>query len=211
VNEEEAPVVSVQPQVGEITSAPESVLQPEQEALVAEHHEFARKVACKLVWTTSVPIEIDDAIGCALVGLVDAARRFDSGRIDEAAFMSFAYPRIRGEIIDHLRRNSLVTRTDLAGGERASVVSLDSLFEPADDGPAVTAPAELHAPEGSTDEYIDLRSALDSLTERERYVITAFAAGVTGSEVAGELGLSETRVWAITAVARAKLERDMAA
>jgi RNA polymerase sigma factor (sigma-70 family) len=189
----------------------EPTLQPEQEALVAEHHEFARKVACKLVWTTSVPIEIDDAIGCALVGLVDAARRFDSGRIDEAAFMSFAYPRIRGEIIDHLRRNSLVTRSDLAEGERASFVSLDTLVEDVGEGPSVTAPKELRAPEGSPDEYIDLRSALGALTERERYVITAFAAGVTGSEVAFELGLSETRVWAITAVARAKLERDMAA
>jgi FixJ family two-component response regulator len=72
-------------------------------------------------------------------------------------------------------------------------------------------PLDLPAPEGSPDEYIDLRSALDALNERERYVITAFAAGVTGSEVAEELGLSETRVWAITAVARAKLERDMAA
>jgi RNA polymerase sigma factor (sigma-70 family) len=189
----------------------EPSLQPAQEALVTEHHEFARKVACKLVWTTSVPIEIDDAIGCAFVGLVDAARRFDSGRVDEAAFMSFAYPRIRGEIIDHLRRNSLVTRTDLAEGERARIVSLETLVEPAGEGLAAAAPFELPAPEGSPDEYIDLRSALGALNERERYVITAFAAGVTGSEVAGELGLSETRVWAITAVARAKLERDMAA
>jgi len=203
VNEEEAPAV---------TQEPEPVLQPEQEALVAEHHEFARKVACKLVWTTSVPIEIDDAIGCALVGLVDAARRFDSGRVDEAAFMSFAYPRIRGEIIDHLRRNSLVTRTDLAEGERARIVSLDSIVDAAaGETSTAAAPSEPRAPEGSAEEYIDLRSALGSLSERERYVITAFAAGVTGSEVAEELGLSETRVWAITAVARAKLVRDMAA
>ncbi len=194
-----------------VSTEREPTLQPEQEALVAEHHEFARKVACKLVWTTSVPIEIDDAIGCALVGLVDAARRFDSARIDEAAFMSFAYPRIRGEIIDHLRRNSLVRRSDLAEGERAHFVSLDTLVESAAESSTVAAPKELHAPEGSPDEYIDLRSALGALNERERYVITAFAAGVTGSEVAGELGLSETRVWAITAVARAKLERDMAA
>src|SRR5439155_16648524 len=152
------------------TQEPEPVLQPEQEALVAEHHEFARKVACKLVWTTSVPIEIDDAIGCALVGLVDAARRFDSGRVDEAAFMSFAYPRIRGEIIDHLRRNSLVTRTDLAEGERARIVSLDSIVDAAaGETSTAAAPSEPRAPEGSAEEYIDLRSALGSLSERERY------------------------------------------
>jgi len=91
-------------------------------------------------------------------------------------------------------------------------VSLDSIVDAAaGETSTAAAPSEPRAPEGSAEEYIDLRSALGSLSERERYVITAFAAGVTGSEVAEELGLSETRVWAITAVARAKLVRDMAA
>jgi DNA-directed RNA polymerase specialized sigma subunit len=51
---------------------------------------------------------------------------------------------------------------------------------------------------------------LNTLNERERYVVTAFAAGASYSEVAGGLGVSESRVWTIERFARAKLEREIA-
>lgn len=186
----------------------------EQEALVEEHHEFARRVARRVVSETAIPIEIDDAVGCALVGLVDAARRFDPERLDGDRFASFAYPRIRGEIIDHVRRNSLVSRSDLAQGERARVFSLDTVGvarERGEEGSAADVEVEVPAPSGDREMYIDLRDAMSGLSDRESYVVMAFATGASGVEVAEELGISETRVWTIANLARAKLERDMAA
>jgi RNA polymerase sigma factor (sigma-70 family) len=160
-----------------------------------------------------MPIEPDEAISCALVGLVDAASRFDEERVDDGAFMSFAYPRIQGEIIDHVRRNGIVPRSEFAQGARAQMVSLDTVGVAADRDVAArpVAVVELSTEDDDPDLYIDLRSALSGLNERERYVVTAFATGGTGTEIAQELGISETRFWSILAVARAKLERDLAA
>lgn len=187
-------------------------LRPEQQALVEEHHDFAQRVARKIVTSTGIPLEVDEAIGCALVGLVDAANRFDPERREQGGFTAFAYPRIRGEIIDHLRRNSLVSRADVAEGTRVSLLSLDGLAEARQHESDVPSapPLELVSPVGDPEAAIDVRDALNSLNERERYVVTAFAAGATYSEVAGGLGVSESRVWTIERFARAKLEREIA-
>jgi RNA polymerase sigma factor (sigma-70 family) len=157
-----------------------------------------------------MPIDVDDAIGCAFVGLVDAAHRFDPTASHSGSFMSFAYWRIRGEIIDHVRRNSLLSRTQIAGGKRARVVSLDEALS---DSPDVDhrGGVTLVAPQGDHDGTIDVRAALNGLEERERFVLTALAGGATCSELAVDLGLSEPRVATIATFARAKLVRDTAA
>jgi RNA polymerase sigma factor for flagellar operon FliA len=50
----------------------------------------------------------EDVESAALLGLTEAACRYDGSRNEP--FMAFATKRVRGAILDHLRRNDLLTR-----------------------------------------------------------------------------------------------------
>ena len=52
--------------------------------------------------------EFDDLVGAGVLGLIGAVHRFDPGR--GLAFSTFAVPRIRGAILDDLRRRDEVPR-----------------------------------------------------------------------------------------------------
>ena len=173
----------------------------EQEALILDHQEFAKKLANAVVNSQRLTIEYEEAQSCALVGLVDAAQRYDPTR--SVSFKSFAYRRIAGEIIDHCRRNSFVRRRGLEKGIKYEVVSANTGWE--DDSEFAILPAI----QVDVDLKLDFEVALEILTDREKRVVLALAAGARGREVAADLGVTESRVSQIASEARAKLERRM--
>lgn len=65
-------------------------------------HKIARRVATYL----KPPLLFEDLISAGTVGLVKAAHDFDSSH--QAEFKTYAYIRIKGAIIDELRRSSLL-------------------------------------------------------------------------------------------------------
>jgi len=67
---------------------------------------LVRHVAQKVVSHVPAGIEMDDIISAGTVGLVKAARKFDPSR--DVDFKTYAYIRIRGAILDELRRRSFV-------------------------------------------------------------------------------------------------------
>jgi RNA polymerase sigma factor (sigma-70 family) len=69
---------------------------------------------------------------------------------------------------------------------------------------AVERPPEITS-EGGQEAHVDLSTVLGWLDERERDVMLRRAAGCSGKEVAGLLGLSQQRVSQIEAEARAKI------
>ncbi|MFC7703615.1 sigma-70 family RNA polymerase sigma factor [Plastorhodobacter daqingensis] len=94
---------------------PEGRLDPE--ALVTRHMELVRRVAWHIHGRVGHAAEIDDLLQAGYIGLVDASHRYV--RRDGVSFASYAAIRIRGAIIDHLRRNSNLCRTTIAMHQRA--------------------------------------------------------------------------------------------
>ena len=78
-----------------------------RDALIAQHMDLARRIAGRMA--RQVPAGLgEDLQSAALLGLVEAANRFDAslGR----PFAAFAAQRIRGAILDELRRGDILPR-----------------------------------------------------------------------------------------------------
>ena len=83
--------------------------QPGQlEALVSQHLPLVRRVAWHIHGTMSSLIEVEDLIQIGMVALVEAAATFeDRGQV---TFDQYLHTRVRGAMIDELRRQATLTR-----------------------------------------------------------------------------------------------------
>lgn len=78
---------------------------------------LVRRVALRLARRLPASVELDDLVQAGSLGLIDAARRFDldqagAGTQASAAFAVYALRRIRGAMIDQLRRDDALPRSD---------------------------------------------------------------------------------------------------
>jgi len=67
---------------------------------------MVRKIVCRAVSYTRPPLSLDDLISAGTIGLLKAARDFDVSH--QAEFKTYAYIRIKGAVLDELRRASLL-------------------------------------------------------------------------------------------------------
>jgi RNA polymerase sigma factor for flagellar operon FliA len=88
-------------------SVPSSRLRS-RDALIAEHVEVARRIARRMARRCPAWISVDDLISAGLLGLAEAAARYDDSR--QEPFLVFAEKRIRGAILDELRRGDIMPR-----------------------------------------------------------------------------------------------------
>lgn len=77
--------------------------------VVERHGELVRRIAHHLAARLPASVEIDDLIQAGMLGLIDAARNFQAGQ--GAAFETYASIRIRGAMIDEIRRGDWVPRS----------------------------------------------------------------------------------------------------
>lgn len=80
------------------------------EILVRQHRELVRRIAWHVHSAVSTRIELEDLVQIGLVALVEAARTFEERG---AAFAPYASMRVRGAMIDHLRREALMSRSGM--------------------------------------------------------------------------------------------------
>src|ERR1700690_4291951 len=88
---------------------------PSQKDLIVRRNEYAakffpyiEKVARRLARRLPAHVEIDDLISSGVIGLMEAAERFDPKRVDR--FEAFAEFRIRGAMLDDLRSRDTLSR-----------------------------------------------------------------------------------------------------
>jgi RNA polymerase sigma factor for flagellar operon FliA len=81
-----------------------------QKELAEQYMPYVRSIAGNVWKTLSKDIEFDDLVSYGMIGLFEAADRFDAKF--GANFMTFAYYRIRGAIYDGLRGMGWVSRTE---------------------------------------------------------------------------------------------------
>lgn len=85
-----------------------SPARPEPEALARSHMPLVRKIAWHVHGRVSTAIEVEDLVQTGMVALVEAANGYqDRGH----AFSTYASMRIRGAMIDHLRRHATICRS----------------------------------------------------------------------------------------------------
>lgn len=80
-----------------------------REALLAEHLNLVHHVARQLSRTLAANADFDELVSAGTMGLMNALDHFDAER--GLAFSTFAVPRIRGSILDELRRLDHVPRS----------------------------------------------------------------------------------------------------
>lgn len=90
------------------------------EALITDHLELVKKIAWHLYGRVSAAIEIDDLVQIGYFGLITAAQKYSPQ--DGASFASYASLRIRGAMVDHLRKNSNLCRTTIQMQQKANAV-----------------------------------------------------------------------------------------
>jgi RNA polymerase sigma factor for flagellar operon FliA len=80
-----------------------------RDALLQEHLSLVHHVARQLARGLTTEADIDELVSAGTMGLMSALESFDVGR--GLAFSTFAVPRIRGAILDELRRQDHVPRS----------------------------------------------------------------------------------------------------
>jgi RNA polymerase sigma factor FliA len=78
-------------------------------SVVARHAELVRRIAHHLAARLPASVEVEDLVQAGMIGLIEAARKFDAA--NGAAFETFASVRIRGAMIDEIRRGDWVPRS----------------------------------------------------------------------------------------------------
>lgn len=81
---------------------------PTEEEFIEEYRGLVRSIAMKVRARYDLEVELDDLMADGYAGLVEAKSRFDPDK--GVQFNTFAYYRIRGAILDGVRKNSFMPR-----------------------------------------------------------------------------------------------------
>jgi RNA polymerase sigma factor for flagellar operon FliA len=105
----------------------------QRDRLIREHADIARRIALRMARRCPEWISREDLVSAGMVGLIEAADRYDESR--QEPFISFAEHRIRGAILDELRRGDIKPRRvrQMARKITAAIRELEKTGEPATD------------------------------------------------------------------------------
>ena len=87
------------------------IIKPDINQLINNHTNLVKKISWHLHGRVNSIIEIDDVIQLGMVGLINAAQNYTPQK--DASFTSYASIRIKGEILDYLRKSSNLDRTTI--------------------------------------------------------------------------------------------------
>lgn len=89
------------------------------ERLARQYMPLVRKIAWHVHGRVSTAIDIEDLLQIGMVALVEAANSFEDRGM---GFASYAQLRVRGAMIDHLRRQATLTRSAMASRKQLGKV-----------------------------------------------------------------------------------------
>ncbi len=166
-------------------------------AIIEDHRQYVARLVARMGIPPTTVEDREDLVSAGTVGLIDAVDRFDPDR--GVPFEAFARARVRGAIIDELRRldgrgRLFWKRVREGQAEETSLpkaLSLDRLAESGSE-PAIADASGLLL---ERDLLSDVGYALLTLPRRERDIIRRYYGGSrTLREIGRELGVTEARV-----------------
>ena len=89
--------------------APARLARTDPERLVSSHLGLVRKIAWHVHARVSSAIDVEDLVQIGMISLIEAARAFEDR--GHAAFATYATVRIRGAMIDQLRKGATLVRS----------------------------------------------------------------------------------------------------
>jgi len=160
-------------------------------ALIERYVPLARNLSRRVRLVDTPLADADDLASAAFLGLIDAVDRFEPGR--GVPFEAYASLRIRGAIIDELRRIDERGRSASAAAQPRTI-SLDGLVE--DEWRQFLA-----TPDDGVDQKFEnedlcgrVEGALSTLPPRQREVLARYyAEALTLREAGKRMGISEAR------------------
>ncbi len=191
--------------------------------LVIEHLPLVKKVASKIY--SRIPegiVDFEELVNTGVIGLIKAIDRYDSNR---AKFSTYAYIKIRGEILDYLRKLDFLPRSvreKVKNGEisdlREEIATLISIEEKLFSNSerylvkdilvsGEPGPEELLLREEAKEV---LASAIAELSEKEQLVLQLiFVEELDLKSISEILGVSVSRVSQIKSGALKKLKKSL--
>jgi RNA polymerase sigma factor for flagellar operon FliA len=89
--------------------APRQLARTDPERLVSSHLGLVRKIAWHVHARVSSAIDVEDLVQIGMISLIEAARAFEDR--GHAAFATYATVRVRGAMIDQLRKGATLVRS----------------------------------------------------------------------------------------------------
>jgi|SRR5437763_4733441 len=171
---------------------------------VLRHLPLVRTIANRLR-RASPRVEVDDLVSAGTIGLIEAVDRYDANF--GVPFVSFAYSRIRGAMIDELSRFTRPRR-----GARSEPLSLEAPIVGDENLTLMDVTIDPLAPEPQRGaEFAELLEAVRHLPRREREMLSLSVAGHTVSEIAQLHGCSPSLASQLLLQARFRLDERTAA
>ena len=115
----------------------------ERDRLISEHIEIAKRISMRMARRCPDWIAREDLIAAGMLGLTEAAERYDATRNEP--FLAFAEKRIRGAVLDELRRGDIMPRRARQMARKIGVTIQDRLVM----GKAISPPASPAATQAS--------------------------------------------------------------
>ena len=88
------------------------------EHVVEQHLGLVKRIACHLLGRLPANVQLEDLVQSGTIGLLEAARHYDAGQ--GASFETYAGIRIRGAMLDEVRRNDWTPRSVHRNARRVS-------------------------------------------------------------------------------------------
>ena len=81
----------------------------EHNDLVTQHASLVKRIGCHLINRLPASVQLEDLIQAGMIGLLEASRNYDAGQ--GASFETYAGIRIRGSMLDEIRKNDWAPRS----------------------------------------------------------------------------------------------------
>ena len=81
----------------------------QQASLVEQHAALVKRIAYHMLGRLPASVQVDDLIQAGMIGLLEAAKKFDASK--GASFETFVGIRIRGAMLDELRKGDWTPRS----------------------------------------------------------------------------------------------------
>ncbi|RMH04340.1 MAG: sigma-70 family RNA polymerase sigma factor [Planctomycetota bacterium] len=182
---------------------------PPPEDRIAEWEDLVWFVVNRIRPRLPVSVSDEELHSAGMVGLMVAARSYDPSR--GAEFKTYAYHRIRGAILDELRRIDFLPRSQRDRARREGVEAPAFVAIPTDeDGQESLVSDPVEAALENEELLAELRRQILLLPEKMRVVMTLYySEGLKMREIGERLHLTESRVSQIHSNAVARLRRVM--
>jgi RNA polymerase sigma factor for flagellar operon FliA len=163
----------------------------DEAALFASYAYIALWVAGKYANRKALAADWDDVHADAMIGVLDAIRKFDPAR--SLTQKAYVFLRARGAAIDGIRQRSYTPRS--AQGKRREPLSLNMLLESVVNDEAPWEPGTIDGGYAEVDAAMTVPYLLAVLSRRSRFVIEAYyLAGRSLADIGAELGVTEARI-----------------